>query len=247
VKKKMKKTITIFILALMIVPVISVTATENGIIESEKGSISGVLFPSSNTFKVDENGKIPKIGDTDESPNMPIIIGPTVVEECERNSYFVKSIDPEGDDVFFKISWGDGAVIYWDGPHKSGEEVRFDHAWCPVITPGATKFTIKVLVKDVNENIGKCGNLEVTIANNVHKSSIGSSLTPRVEKVLELFPILENILCKLINFRYIPDFNTFKSDVEGVSDGIIKGGNAIDVEVPSSTEEIDFPVRSLIP
>jgi len=201
----MKKTITICVLALLIVPVLTVTATENGVMEVERGAISGVLFPQSRTFEAKEEDELLIIGNTGESPNMPVITGPTVVKKCERSSYSIKAMDPQGDDVFFKVSWGDGEVVFWSDPHKSGEEVTFEHAWCPVCTPSVNDYEIQVLVKDTNDNKGACGTLEVSIGDNVRTSSIGSSFLQLVEEILELFPILEKLIIKLLNFLDIPD------------------------------------------
>jgi len=243
----MKKTITICVLALLIVPVLTVTATENGNMETERISISGVLFTPSRTFEAENEDEIPARVNTGESPNTPVITGNTVVNECEINSYFIKAIDPQGDDVFFKISWGDGTVIYWDGPHKSGKEVQYTHAWCPYCNPGATDFTIQVLVKDVNDNMGNCGVLKVTVGNNVHQSSIGSSFLQLVEKVLERFPILENLLNRLMNLKDISDGNIFNAGIESTGTGLTKGGEAEAVEMPSPAEEMDIPFKPLPP
>ena len=37
--------------------------------------------------------------------------------------------DPEGNDVFYKVSWGDGFIDGFVGPYASGEEVTLSHAW----------------------------------------------------------------------------------------------------------------------
>ena len=131
---------------------------------------------------------------TDQAPNMPMISGPVSVTIGERYEYTITAVDPQEDDVYYKISWGDGSVIYWDGPHESGEEVTFEHVWCEVCCPVGEEFTICVQVKDVNGNMGDCGTFEVSIDRDNHQSSIGLSFLHLFERFLERFPLLEHLL-----------------------------------------------------
>ena len=41
----------------------------------------------------------------------------------------VSAADPEGDNVFYMIDWGDGTVLQWFGPYPSGMEAVFMHIW----------------------------------------------------------------------------------------------------------------------
>jgi hypothetical protein len=62
---------------------------------------------------------------------------------CE---YTFSAIDPEGDDVYFFIIWGDGFYTPWVGPFKSGENVSIHHRW-----RSQGSFEIKAKAMDVND------------------------------------------------------------------------------------------------
>ena len=190
----MKKIITICVLMLLIVPVLTVTATENDVLESEIQTISAVRRPTPQSLGIDDEDKVPIPVDTGQAPNTPIVSGPENGVIGERYEYSITALDPQGDDVYYKISWGDCAVMYWDGPHKSGEEVTYEHAWCEVCCPGGGDFTIQVWVKDVNDNMGDCKTFEVSMGKGNHGSFISSSFLQFLERFMERFPLLENLL-----------------------------------------------------
>jgi len=215
----MKKIITICVLALLIVPVLTVTATENEVLESQIQTISAVRRPTPKTLNgeddimeseiqtisavrkltaqsidSDDEDKVPIPVDTGQAPNTPIVSGPESGVIGERYEYTITSLDPQGDDVYYKIFWGDCAVMYWDGPHKSGEKVTYEHAWCEVCCPGGGDFTIQVWVKDVNDNMGDCKTFEISMGQEKHESSISSPILQFLERLMERFPLLENLL-----------------------------------------------------
>lgn len=63
-------------------------------------------------------------------PSIPeFISGPMDVDSDTINQYTFESTDPEGNDVFYKIDWGDGEVTDWYGPFASGDPKTFSHSW----------------------------------------------------------------------------------------------------------------------
>jgi hypothetical protein len=50
------------------------------------------------------------------------ISGPTHGEVGIEYNYTFLIMDPEGDDIWFCIDWGDGTTEEWSGPYESGEE-----------------------------------------------------------------------------------------------------------------------------
>ena len=61
-----------------------------------------------------------------EPPTTPTLTGPTSGKPGVELEYTFMSIDPEGDNIFFKVSWGccgEGADFHTYGPYLSGEEV----------------------------------------------------------------------------------------------------------------------------
>ncbi|UCF49968.1 MAG: hypothetical protein JSU91_00370 [Thermoplasmatales archaeon] len=62
-------------------------------------------------------------------PYRPDIKGPESGGVGTKYDYIFDSIDPNGDDVYYYVDWGDGEVVEWIGPYGSGEEVKIDHFW----------------------------------------------------------------------------------------------------------------------
>ena len=100
------------------------------------------------TFNVDNN-----------PPATPDINGSANGEAGTSYSYTFSSTDPEGDDVFYYIEWGDGLAEEWIGPHSSGNETTVDHTWSKQGT-----FTIKAKARDSRGGTSDWESLEITIA-----------------------------------------------------------------------------------
>jgi hypothetical protein len=138
--------------------------------EFESFKISGELGDSSNLWYSSEAGFLTKVQITKDfplgfefdcnlellstnfnypenngAPNLPVISGPDSGQKGEEYEYIVSTTDPEGEDVYYKIDWGDGTYSDWIGPNASGEEATVKHTW----TSDAT-FNIRAKAKDVN-------------------------------------------------------------------------------------------------
>ncbi|UCD63732.1 MAG: carboxypeptidase regulatory-like domain-containing protein [Candidatus Zixiibacteriota bacterium] len=69
-----------------------------------------------------------------EPPGAPLIVGPEEgLPEIEYTFTF-ESSDPDGDDVYYFVDWGDGDTADWVGPYTCGEPVALRHTW---LTPGS--------------------------------------------------------------------------------------------------------------
>ena len=79
---------------------------------------------------------------TGSEPNNPPF--PPIIYE-ENESLFMFSIDPDGDDIFYLIDWGDGYIDDWFGPYLSGEILEINHEWSE---PGT--YEIKAKAKDIH-------------------------------------------------------------------------------------------------
>jgi len=88
------------------------------------------------------------------SGGMTIVIGNHAPEKPETPwtkarsaltaTFNTKTIDPDGDHVWYKWDWGDGTSSNWIGPFESGESVSISHTW-----PDGDKYKIKVKAKDI--------------------------------------------------------------------------------------------------
>jgi hypothetical protein len=79
-----------------------------------------------------------------DKPDTPI--GPDTGKPGVEYTYSTKTFDPNGDQVYYKWSWGDGTESDWLGPYSSGETIQTNHTWSKKGT-----YMIKVKAKDTHE------------------------------------------------------------------------------------------------
>jgi hypothetical protein len=91
-------------------------------------------------------------------PNPPIITGPTQGKIKVDTDYNFTATDPDNDDLYYFIDWGDHTNTSWIGPYPSGELTIKSHTWS---TKGT--YTIKAKVKDIYGNESSWGQLSVTM------------------------------------------------------------------------------------
>jgi len=83
-------------------------------------------------------------------PNRPDIDGPLFVAAGVPTKFTFTTVDPDGDDIYLWINWGDGATEEWIGPYPSGEEVERWHTY-------TQKWRIRIIwarAKDVYGEVG---------------------------------------------------------------------------------------------
>jgi len=137
-------------------------------------------------------GYLHAFGELDpNAPEAPTITGETDGKAGAEYEYTFSTIDPNGDDVFFNIDWGDGEFEDWFGPYNSGEEVVVSHTWDEQGT-----YTIKARAKDTDNLWGPWATLEV-------KMPINQPVQyPLLELFRERFPLLYQIM-----FRVLEELN----------------------------------------
>jgi hypothetical protein len=78
-----------------------------------------------------------------ETPSQPD--GPAEGVEDREYTFSSTTTDPEGEQIYYQFSWGDGNVSEWIGPYDSGTTVEASHTW---IHPG--EYRVKAKAKDIN-------------------------------------------------------------------------------------------------
>jgi outer membrane protein assembly factor BamB len=116
-------------------------------------------------------------------PSDPIIDGPTEGKAGVEYDYTFISIDPDGDNISYLIEWGDGIEIVI-GPYPSGEEAVASHSW----QRGA--YSIRAKAVDSFGAESNWSELEVTMPR-------GKTVYVLIERLLERFPLLEQLLLLL--------------------------------------------------
>ena len=84
---------------------------------------------------------IPETG----SPDKPTIEGLTFGKPDNDYTFTFTSSDPENEEIFYYIDWGDGQVENWIGPYNSGEPLNIAHSWSEL-----GDYNIQARAKDIN-------------------------------------------------------------------------------------------------
>jgi outer membrane protein assembly factor BamB len=123
-------------------------------------SISTIHPDDENT---DNDVKIKKVVTSmNFEPTKPIIKGPTIGKVGVNYNYTITSDDPNGDDVYYWISWYDDYPgISWNGPHKSGEEIILNYTY-----HNDGLYILKVKSKDVHNAESDWAFLRITMPKN---------------------------------------------------------------------------------
>lgn len=120
-------------------------------------------------------------------PNTPQITGPTSGIPGTEYKYTFVTTDPDGDDVYYYIEWGDDQIEEWIGPYESDESVTIGNVWEEQDT-----YTIRVKAKDIFDEESAWETLEVAIPRS--KISYNSMFLRILESFPNAYPILRYIL-----------------------------------------------------
>ncbi len=85
------------------------------------------------------------VGSDPDAPEAPKIDGPTNGKVGKNYKYNFISTDPNGDNIYFYVEWGDGTNTGWVGPYNSGKQVIFNHTW-----GSSGEYTIRAKAKDIH-------------------------------------------------------------------------------------------------
>jgi len=94
----------------------------------------------------------------DNPPNTPTITGQTHGRTGVTYPYTFVTTDPDGDDVYYYVDWGDESNSGWLGPHASGVQASATHSWSQ-----QGNYTVKVKAKDDYGMESDWGTLSVTM------------------------------------------------------------------------------------
>jgi hypothetical protein len=118
----------------------------------------------------------------------PTITGPVKGIIGVTSEYNFTAIDPEGDEVYYFIDWGDETTSGWIGPYLSEIQITESHTW---LIKGT--YTLKAKVKDTYGNESDWTSLTVTMPYSYHKS-IPQFLELLFQRFPNAFPILRQLM-----------------------------------------------------
>jgi hypothetical protein len=135
-----------------------------------------------------------------QPPCAPIIIDDLKTNKNLKCDCTFYSIDPDGDDIYYHIEWGDSnteSIIsqdkdrYWEGPFRSGEHVTLDHEYSK-----RGEYEIKIIAKDRHPpdvSLESPATI-VPVVISYFKIFNAEIFDLLIEKILNLFPVLSDLI-----------------------------------------------------
>ena len=126
-------------------------------------------------------------GIPNEPPLKPEIQGELNGLAGEEYSYTLVATDPENNDLYYYVEWGDGNITEWFGPHTSGEQVTASHTYLEEGT-----YIIKAKAKDIHGFESEWNTLEINMPKK--KPYINTLFLQFLENHPHLFPLIRQLL-----------------------------------------------------
>ena len=116
------------------------------------------------------------------APESPEINGPTEINKDESTEYHFSAHDPDGDELWYYIDWGDETKIQWDGPYPSDDQLTINHTYTE-----EGSYTISAKVKDTSDAESDWETLPVKIlkTKNHHSNQIKTILIGKITDIEE--------------------------------------------------------------
>ncbi|UCB58316.1 MAG: hypothetical protein JSV67_06870 [Thermoplasmatales archaeon] len=122
-------------------------------------------------------------------PNPPIINGKLNGKAGEDYDFIFSTLDPDNDNIFLYVEWGDESIKDYNGPYQSEEKVILNHTYTE-----EGNYTIRAKAKDIYDIESEWATLVV----NMPKTKVfNRSILNILEQYPKLFPILTHLLQKL--------------------------------------------------
>jgi len=100
-----------------------------------------------------------------EPPESPEITGPSQGKNGVEHTFEITATDPDGNDLYYYINWGDESEEELVGPYASGRTASVTHAW---VEKGS--YMIQVKSRDIYDETSDWVTIEVSIAKSRPKS-----------------------------------------------------------------------------
>jgi hypothetical protein len=125
---------------------------------------------------------------TNVPPGAPVISGETQGKTGAAYTYVFTATDPNDDDLYYYITWGDGSNSGWLGPYHSGTPISVNHTWAKSGT-----YTIQAKARDIYGLESGWGTLQVKMPL-IQVYMFSPFLYQLLCKLLERFPILAKLI-----------------------------------------------------
>ena len=132
------------------------------------------------------------IDEENHPPKKPWLLGRRIGENDTAYRYTFWATDPDGDDVYYYLNWGDdywfGGAVGWIGPYKSGEKVILEKTW-----EKKGNYTVRVKAMDRYEAKSDWATLKVSMPVSYDPFYHGF-LDRLLERFPKAFPIIRMLL-----------------------------------------------------
>lgn len=167
---------------------------------SSYGTFTVTLTVTDDGENTDEDITSAIISQQNDPPVKPSVpSGKTSGKAGTEYTYTSSTTDPEGDDLYYLWSWGDGTDSGWLGPYSNGETSSASHTW-----DEQSSYEIKVKAKDTNGGESEWSDpLPISMPRNIQSEN--PLLLWIVENLIHRFPLIEEmfsllpIFCRLFN------------------------------------------------
>ena len=122
-----------------------------------------------------------------DPPSKPSISGEMNGGINHPYEYTFVSADPDGDNVYYTITWGDGHITDWFGPFASGEDVIVSHEWSEMGT-----YKIRARAIDTYDAMSEWGWIEVRMP--INQPVQFPFISWLLERFPNMFPLLRILL-----------------------------------------------------
>jgi PKD repeat protein len=157
-----------------------------------KGIYPVTLTVTDNASNTDNQTAWAYIDTENHPPETPTLTGRQSGKNGTTYSYTFSTTDPDGDDVYYYLNWGDdywfGGAVGWIGPYKSDQSIALEKTWAE-----KGNYTIRVKAKDRYDAKSDWTTLTVTmpVLYNIPHLSFWEHL---FELFPQEFPILRQLL-----------------------------------------------------
>jgi len=116
--------------------------------------------------------------------NKPTITSPISGKTVTEYDYTFITTDPNGDQVYYYVDWGDETNSGWLGTYDGGEDITLTHKW-------DQKGTYTIKAKDTNNVESEWATLSVSMPRN--RMINNSIFTKFIEGFMDRFPLFARL------------------------------------------------------
>ncbi len=121
-------------------------------------------------------------------PETPQITGPAEGKPGKPYLFNMITTDPQEQNIYYFVDWGDNTTTEWLGPYISGTEIHLTHTWAE-----QGNYTVKVKAKDILDSESDWGTMQVIMPTE-YKTTLGAFLKHLFDRFPRLFPLLQTLL-----------------------------------------------------